>query len=281
MIRTALSLTILSTAMLASAPASAKRWFEVELIAFAQKDNEQLREDFTIENPELDLNRTLDLLTKGYNSAGQQACLNGDSRFDTRPVTSRFVQQDASWHCGDGADYMEKFQQLPLTPYAEPQEHMQSIYLLNEEQLRFDKVLNQLKRKGLEPILHTGWRFPEQSKKRAPNILVYGGQKFEQPASYVARLDAPDNGFISLLGQPEPRAVKEQDPAQWELQGWMKIHVRHYLYVTSNFDYHYKSDEGDLESARMSQFTRVYSGDIHYLDHPKMGIIFQIRKYRH
>jgi hypothetical protein len=36
-----------------------------------------------------------------------------------------------------------------------------------------------------------------------------------------------------------------------------------------------------LKNFPLKQERRSYSGDIHYLDHPKFGIIFQIRKYRH
>ena len=36
-----------------------------------------------------------------------------------------------------------------------------------------------------------------------------------------------------------------------------------------------------LQTYSLKQNRRTYSGDLHYLDHPKLGILFQIRKYRH
>ena len=36
-----------------------------------------------------------------------------------------------------------------------------------------------------------------------------------------------------------------------------------------------------LQTYALKQNRRTYSGDLHYLDHPKLGILFQIRKYRH
>lgn len=36
-----------------------------------------------------------------------------------------------------------------------------------------------------------------------------------------------------------------------------------------------------LKNYPLQQERRTYSGDVHYLDHPKFGIVFQIRKYRH
>ncbi len=36
-----------------------------------------------------------------------------------------------------------------------------------------------------------------------------------------------------------------------------------------------------LQNFPFKQLRRTYSGDLHYLDHPKYGVLFQIRKYRH
>ncbi|AOT08362.1 CsiV family protein [Pseudoalteromonas luteoviolacea] len=261
-------------------PAFAVRWFEVELIAFAQKDVSQIREDFSVEMTPLPTEKRLDLLTQGYNNVGHQSCLSGDPNYDPRSVTERFTRAQSSWYCDDDINYVERYDILPVVPMSEPLEHMQSMYLLAPEQLKFESIRKKLERKGHTAILHTGWRFPDQSKKRAPNVVVYGGKKYSEPASYIYNQTHDDN-FISLLERETKPTIKSGGDTLWELDGTMKIHIRHYLYVTSNFDYRYTSDEGELESARMSQFTRVYSGDIHYLDHPKMGIIFQIRKYKH
>ncbi|KZN33208.1 hypothetical protein N474_19110 [Pseudoalteromonas luteoviolacea CPMOR-2] len=271
----------LGTISSAAMPAFAVRWFEVELIAFSQKAGTEIREDFSIETDPLPQEKRLDLLTEGFNNVGHQACLSGDAKYDPRSVMEQFTKQQSSWYCDDAVNYVEQFEKLPTIPYSEPLEHMQSMYLLAPEQLRFESIRKKLERQGKNPILHTGWRFPDQSKKRAPNVVVFGGMKFEQPASYKYIDNVQSDNFVSLLNTAPKRAVKTQGEDLWELDGTMKIHIRHYLYVTSNFDYRYLTDEGELETARMSQFTRVYSGDIHYLDHPKMGIIFQIRKYKH
>ncbi|KZN62983.1 CsiV family protein [Pseudoalteromonas luteoviolacea] len=272
---------LLGTLGMVATPALAVRWFEVELIAFSQKEGAEIREDFSIETGPIPREKRLDLLTKGFNNVGHQACLSGDVNYDPRSVTEKFTRQQSSWYCDDNINYVERYEKLPVIPVSEPLDHMQSMYLLAPEQLRFDAIRKKLERQGKNPILHTGWRFPDQSKKRAPNVVVYGGMKFEQPTSYRYISNGQSDSFISLLSSAPQRAIKTQGEDLWELDGTVKIHIRHYLYVTSNFDYRYLTEEGELESARMSQFTRVYSGDIHYLDHPKMGIIFQIRKFKH
>ncbi|MBQ4864672.1 hypothetical protein J8L98_23590 [Pseudoalteromonas sp. MMG013] len=258
----------------------AVRWFEIEMIAFEQKASPLLREDFSLEHAEIKGNRKRDLLTDGYNAQGQQHCLNGDSFFDPRPLSVKLTSKNASWLCTDSADYMSKYDTLPLTPFAPAQQHMDNIYLLAKEQLQFDNTVNKLKRKGLKPILHTGWRFPEQSKRRAPFIKVFAGKRFPMPVSYHIADTVTEQGYVSLLSK-KPQAMPSEHADNWQIEGLVKIHVRHYLYVTTDLDIRYEIETGDTQIARMSQYTRVYSGDMHYLDHPKLGIIFQIRKYQH
>lgn len=106
----------------------------------------------------------------------------------------------------------------------------------------------------------------------------------------------------------------------WSLDGTIKIHLNHYLFIDSEFNYrqpeskfvqpdsflelaenennsaddtakdnesinNLSTDEAYeikyLQNYYLKQNLRVYSGDIHYMDHPKFGILIQVRKYRH
>ncbi|MBD1584748.1 CsiV family protein [Pseudoalteromonas sp. S16_S37] len=272
-------ISILFLALTQSMSAYALRWFEVELIAFEQQPSPLLREDFTLVHPPITGNNQLDLLTDGFNAQGQQRCLEGDADFDPRPLAQK-VYDSYSWACPSSYDYISHYETLPLSPFAEPQEQMDNIYLLSQQQLQFADTLKQLQRKGLNPILHTGWRFPEQSMRRAPFVKIFAGKRFKSPISYKLIDTLSQDGYLGLLDKPFS-TQQESDIDHWQLEGLLKIHVKHYLYVTSNLDIRYLADNGNTQTARMSQFTRVYSGDIHYLDHPKLGIIFQIRKYKH
>lgn len=110
----------------------------------------------------------------------------------------------------------------------------------------------------------------------------------------------------------------------WQLDGFVQIHLNHYLFINAEFNYREPRTElldpskflseqalqnnlapqaqnpqpiglspeldqspnelievNYLQNYYFKQNRRVYSGDIHYLDHPKFGILIQIRKYRH
>ncbi|WDE01305.1 CsiV family protein [Thalassomonas actiniarum] len=96
---------------------------------------------------------------------------------------------------------------------------------------------------------------------------------------------------LMLASAPEP-------PVQpWFLDGFFKVHVNHYLYITADFNIMdttlaqqatqalapqgNDSHEHTLPKAiNFKQNRRVISGEIHYFDHPYMGMIVQIRRYK-
>ncbi|BCV61840.1 CsiV family protein [Shewanella algae] len=88
----------------------------------------------------------------------------------------------------------------------------------------------------------------------------------------------------SLMVPKTPKAV-------WEFDGLLNIYLSHYLYVETRFNLReagYKSlatQEGEPElqppflySIPMEQNRRIRSGEIHYFDHPRMGMILQVRR---
>ncbi|KDC55134.1 peptidoglycan binding protein CsiV [Pseudoalteromonas sp. S3431] len=264
-----------------SSTAFAERWFEVEVLVFKQLPAPYLQEDFSLKHKAIEDKNTLDLLTPLYKEQAMQACIDGDVRFQKRSFTDSLVNLNPQSNvCDDSIDYIQSYDELPVTPIAETQETMEQTYLLSPEQLQFKTQYTELVRKGLTPILHTGWRFEEASKSRAPSVRLIAGKHIRNNINTIPSYSNPD--FISLLNS-QPKLFNDPDKlnVNWELEGLFKIHLRHYLYITADFDISQKLENGDIESARFSQFRRVISSEIHYFDHPRMGMIVQIRKFNH
>ena len=87
-----------------------------------------------------------------------------------------------------------------------------------------------------------------------------------------------------------PVLVDPVKPAQpWTLDGLFRVHLNHYLYITADFNMLEASAANEtldtthkspiMKSIRFKQNRRVISGEIHYFDHPYMGMIVQIRKH--
>ncbi len=74
----------------------------------------------------------------------------------------------------------------------------------------------------------------------------------------------------------------------WYLDGFFKVHLDHYLYITADFNVFNQnkitiqtedSNIKDLKLINFNQNRRVITGEIHYFDHPYIGMIVQIRRF--
>ncbi|MGI2853603.1 CsiV family protein [Shewanella algae] len=111
------------------------------------------------------------------------------------------------------------------------------------------------------------------------------GQALDNGLSEATQMGSEEYAALGSLMVPQtPKAV-------WELDGLLNIYLSHYLYVETRFNLReagFKSlatQEGEPElqtpflySIPMEQNRRIRSGEIHYFDHPRMGMILQVRR---
>lgn len=76
---------------------------------------------------------------------------------------------------------------------------------------------------------------------------------------------------------------EQQDQVSSQIEQQLQLENNQQLSPSSALDQSSNEliDVNYLQNYYFKQNRRVYSGDIHYLDHPKFGILIQIRKYRH
>jgi hypothetical protein len=74
----------------------------------------------------------------------------------------------------------------------------------------------------------------------------------------------------------------------WELDGKIKVYLKYinrvpYLHIESEFEFHEfqlnSFGEATIEQYPFKQRRRVISKQIHYFDHPKMGLIIRLQRY--
>ena len=163
--------------------------------------------------------------------------------------------------------------------------------LLDSSQLKLTAQRKKLaSHAGFKPLLHMAWRMPVKSNSSAKPIHLFAGKNL---------------------------ALESQTGDKWAVDGNFKVYLDHYLFIDSQFIVSQKSvqeqiklplapvqDSNILESengveiidlnreadtlenkqrivikeALFDQRRRLRSEEIHYLDHPLMGIIVQIRK---
>ena len=106
----------------------------------------------------------------------------------------------------------------------------------------------------------------------------------------IDQLDAKSLAIDTNDKQLPSAQIAPVEPAQpWTLDGLFRVHLNHYLYITADFNMldtsstvgslNEKDETPKVKSIRFKQNRRVISGEIHYFDHPYMGMIVQIRKH--
>ncbi|MGL5291087.1 MAG: peptidoglycan binding protein CsiV [Vibrionaceae bacterium] len=153
-----------------------------------------------------------------------------------------------------------------------------SIKKLSKSQLMLTEHYQKLASSSrYQPLLHVGWRQNDNGRNSMPKIRVTAGE----------RLDAGNS-----------------DINPYELDGYIRLYVQHYLFLETDLALFKKashpitppvaqSDHGDayahstlatnshdsfLQAYPFQEKRRMRSGEIHYLDHPYIGLIINVRR---
>jgi len=182
--------------------------------------------------------------------------------------------------------------------------------LLASSQGQFASIISSLSReRGNRSLLHMTWQQPMTGKSGSVPIRLFAGKDYS--ASYhfdgrqivqqaMASSMQGDNGTTGMM--TETSAPLLPSPV-WQLDGTLNIYLSHYLYIETALNLRKEgrklmpvaADEASMNSTNIAappakvmtpylmsipleQNRRVKSDEIHYLDHPEMGMVIQIRK---
>ncbi|KAB0481531.1 peptidoglycan binding protein CsiV [Vibrio sp. IB15] len=162
---------------------------------------------------------------------------------------------------------------------------------------------------GFEVLMHTAWRQGDQGKSSAPVFHIQAGKDFSKQFN----ADGSEKGAVTASAD----GFQEEtiDKPLYELDGKLQIYVQHYLYAETTLDLKAPSVrevtlqeqqieldspvsgaesnvqvgnlteisptvqvEEFLKSYRMDQKRRMRSTETHYLDHPLLGMVIQVRR---
>lgn len=172
--------------------------------------------------------------------------------------------------------------------------------LLPSSQGQFTSIISSLSReRGNRSLLHMTWQQPMRSKSGAVPIRLFAGKDFSGTYHFDGRKiaeQALNEPMLNADGTPMP--IPTVSPV-WELDGTLNIYLNHYLYIETALNLRKEGrklmavENTDMAAATLTspkvmtpylmaipleQNRRVKSEEIHYLDHPEMGMVIQIRK---
>ena len=235
------------------------RWYEVEIIVFShQADPGQDGEVW----PEVELPASL-----------EQAI-----------VLAPPLDSEASIEGSDGTGEPEQPDGL-VTPYQ----------MLSGDQLKMDAFDGRLVRAAdFTPLIHAAWRQPAFPRGVSMPLRIHWEQEVPEEAPLPE-----EEALITPPQMPESGDDAEEvsDTPSPSLTGTLTVSVNRYLHL--DVDLYYQPEVADDEEAgtfnlfdmfaeeetprvyRMHQSRRMRSSEIHYLDHPRFGLIVQVTPYEY
>lgn len=184
---------------------------------------------------------------------------------------------------------------LPITP-AGAATHSTQTYLADTSAQKLQDLAYQLRtRGGHQLLLHTVIRSPLQTKRQSNAWRLVAGERLSpewdsqgmptlqtsvQTAALESSIDRTyqylqAGGDLTRLNQAN--LVLDQ---VWQLDGTMLVYNERILSAELQLLLRKKNQPGQaLSLYRLNKSTRLLLEDIHYIDHPKFGVILQIRRF--
>ncbi|WP_394392398.1 peptidoglycan binding protein CsiV [Shewanella woodyi] len=291
-------LPLMGLLSITQAYAQDERWFEVEVYLFerdAGHNQEKSPDQVTLINTR----KAVDLISPLFSTdiTGASLGLKGCSSSDWATNADECNQQL-------GSAQVNHTTQIPVNIAAATEQYGipgGAPVLLSSEQNQFKDIMSKISREpGNKSLLHMTWQQSMLPRHKAKPVRLYSGQDFsdrfegngQMVQSYQSELTIPKFDFLDTSFDS-----KTQKPV-WELDGTLNIYLNHYLYVEAALNLREEgTKEIDTSSSYLNetveqsnkvtpflyafpltQNRRVRSDEIHYFDHPKMGMVLQIRK---
>ena len=292
-----LALCALVPAAQAQDPADAEqRWFQIEMITFSRQQTEagggeQWRRDIALAYPP----NWVELRSEEQALAAENTDGDGDTKGDSDAKSdSEYDSVDYLAPSVDAAD-----QTTPTDPA--PEAETPYIYLPRDDQ-QLRPHANALRRdRRYRVLFHQAWRQPIVDRLEAPALLVDGGEQFGNYRELGGSVTFSVSRYLHLdtnlwLSQFIPNyGQQRQDwpelptrPSQREHQGnallfdtataeaglWSQVNTAEEEYQTILAEPYVLNEVVTLQQSR-----RMRSGEVHYIDHPQLGLIVKITRF--
>jgi len=167
---------------------------------------------------------------------------------------------------------------------------------LDEEEFNLQSMTRRMLNGGDYSILfHESWRQPISKRNRAFPIYVQGGERIMPPLETIpeaasAHADAPespdkthteDNRSEAGTGNTNESTFRAgHQLALPEMRGTLLLHVSRYLHVEPNLWLTDQDARDRLYHVQIDQSRRMRSEELHYLDHPRFGLLIQVNPWQ-
>lgn len=139
-------------------------------------------------------------------------------------------------------------------------------------------AFDRMQRSALYDVIYANaWRLPDLPAKFAPSVRIRAGKRYHRDGSFA----------IPAMIEGTTRFNREFEDALYEIDGRIKISLSKFLDVDVDLLYrrhikltgHENMEATQFHPFRLTEFRRMASNTIHYLDHPMFGVVVAINRY--
>ncbi len=142
-------------------------------------------------------------------------------------------------------------------------------FALLDEALTLDDAAQKIRNSGNYRLLkHFAWRQPGLDSKNAKAIRINLGSTMP---IYIPEDVKPYKKFIPASAQPEPGRTRKITTTT--VTGYLKVRLQRFLHLDARLVF---TDTENQRSYRLSQSRKMRSGEFHYIDNPRFGLLVKI-----
>jgi len=142
-------------------------------------------------------------------------------------------------------------------------------FALIDDALVLDETAKKIRSSGSYRLLrHFAWRQPGLDAKNAKAIRINIGKTLP---IYLPDDLKPYKKFIPASAQPQPDRTRKITTTT--ISGTLKVRLGRFLHLDSRLVF---TDTENLKSYRLSQSRKMRSGEFHYIDNPRFGLLVKI-----
>src|SRR3990167_250215 len=153
-------------------------------------------------------------------------------------------------------------------------------YLVGPNDLQLKNLAYQLQREaGKKLLLHTAWRQPLVSGRNSRSHWYAGLYQDEAVKENEQSIDLMQQVQQQLAAVQQGQSSLQLWYSPWQFDSLVQLRLGRFIQLDSTFYLRQTEDASQPAQIAVKQSARLTLGQIHYLDHPRLGVIIQVKRF--
>ncbi|MDR7119576.1 CsiV family protein [Rheinheimera soli] len=153
-------------------------------------------------------------------------------------------------------------------------------YLVGPNDLQLKNLAYQLQREaGKQLLLHTAWRQPLVSGRNSRSHWYAGSYHTDENTDAGQTVDLMQQVQQQLAAVQQGQSSLQLWFSPWQFDSLVQLRLGRFIQFDGTFYLRQSEDTKQPAQLAIKQSARLTLGQIHYLDHPRLGVIIQVKRF--